>query len=121
MTRIERWRQIIGSDSSAELLAVDEGAGGRPLGFSSTGEGRDPEPDLPALELMALYVRVDVYAQGVGYLLMKAAIDEADAYLWVLEGNARAIGLYERQGFVFDGAFKVDPVGLERPMVRRPR
>ena len=97
-TRVERWRQIIGSGSSTTLLAEDETANGRLLGFCSTGPGRDdPEPDLPTLELMALHVRADVY--GTGHRLMRAAIDEAAAYLWVLDGNARAIAFYERQGF----------------------
>lgn len=59
-TRVERWRQIIASGSSTELLAEDEKVSGRLLGFSCTGPGRDdPEPDLPTVELMALYVRAD--------------------------------------------------------------
>lgn len=68
---------------------------------------------------MALYVRAEVYSTGVGYLLMNVAIGKDAAYLWVLEGNARAIGFYERQGFIFDGTTKVERVGLERRMVRR--
>lgn len=120
-TRVERWRQIIGSGSGTTLLAEDETANGRLLGFSSTGPGRDdPEPDLPTLELMALYVRADVYGIGVGFRLLQAAIDEAAAYLWVLDGNARAIAFYERQGFRFDGECKVEVVGLERRMMRSP-
>jgi GNAT superfamily N-acetyltransferase len=61
---------------------------------------------------MALYVRADVYGKGVGYRLMRAAIDEAAAYLWVLDGNGRAIAFYERQGFRFDGKTKIAAVGL---------
>lgn len=67
---------------------------------------------------MALYVRAEVYGKGVGYRLMRAAIGETAAYLWVLDGNTRAIAFYERQGFHFDGKNKIEPVGLERRMVR---
>lgn len=117
--RVERWRQIIDSGSTATLLAEDETANGRLLGFSTTGPGRDDmEPDLPTLELMALYVRADVYGTGIGYRLMREAIGQAGAYLWVLDGNARAIAFYERQGFRFDGQTEVEAEGLERRMTR---
>lgn len=56
---------------------------------------------------------------GVGHALCEAALGSAPAYLWVLDGNERAIRFYERQGFRFDGATKPDDVGLERRMVRR--
>ncbi len=46
------------------------------------------------------------------------AIGDSAAYLWVLDGNARAIRFYERHGFAFDGTTKREDVGLERRMVR---
>jgi GNAT superfamily N-acetyltransferase len=115
--RVESWRTIFGSGSSDNLLAW---SGGRLVGFSSTGPGRDdPAEGLPPLELMGLYVRASTYGTGVGFALLQEAIGDADAYLWVLDGNERAIGFYERQGFRFDGATKPEDVGLERRMVRR--
>ena len=48
------------------------------------------------------------------------ALGDSPAYLWVLDGNVRAIGFYERHGFAFDGATKPEDVGLERRMVRGP-
>jgi len=51
--------------------------------------------------------------------LLADAIGAAPAYLWVLDGNDRAIGFYQRQGFRFDGSSKIEPVGVERRMVRR--
>jgi GNAT superfamily N-acetyltransferase len=117
--RVERWRGIIASGSSDTLLAWS--TEGRLLGFVSTGGGRDsPDDGLPPLELMALYVRAEVYGDGLGHALCEAAIGSSPAYLWVLEGNERAITFYERQGFRFDGATKSEDVGLERRMVRRP-
>ena len=93
---------------------------GRLLGFSSTAPGRDsPDDGLPLLELMALYVRESTYGTGVAYALCGAAIGDSAAYLWVLDGNDRAIRFYERQGFAFDGTTKPEDVGLHRRMVRR--
>ena len=116
--RVASWRGIIAAGSSANLLAWSPG--GTLLGFSSTGPGRDsPSEELPPLELMALYVRASTYGSGVGHALCEAAIGTSPAYLWVLDGNARAIRFYEQQGFGFDGATKPEDVGLERRMVRR--
>jgi GNAT superfamily N-acetyltransferase len=68
---------------------------------------------------MGLYVRASTYGTGVGFALLQEAIGDADAYLWVLDGNDRAIRFYERQGFRCDGTTKPEDVGLERRMVRR--
>jgi GNAT superfamily N-acetyltransferase len=116
--RVASWHGIIAAGSSDNLLAwADDG---RLLGFSSTGPGRDdPAEGLPPLELMALYVRASVYDTGVGHALCEAALGSAPAYVWVLDGNARAIHFYERQGFAFDTVTKREDVGLERRMVRR--
>ena len=64
---------------------------------------------LPACgEVFALYVLAVYHGQGVGYALMRAAIDKLSAYkkaaVWVLRGNERAIRFYEQFGFRFDGA-----------------
>lgn len=116
--RVASWSGIIAAGSSDNLLAWSpEGA---LLGFSSTGGGRDPDEGLPPLELMALYVRASSYGTGVGHALLQAALGDSPAYLWVLDGNVRAIGFYECHGFVFDGATKPEDVGLERRMVRGP-
>ena len=115
--RVASWRGIIEAGSSDNLLAW---SGDRLVGFSSTGPGRDdPDDGLPPLELMALYVRAATYGTGVGFALLEAAIGRADTYLWVLDGNERAIRFYERQGFGFDGVTKPEDVGLEHRMVRR--
>lgn len=117
--RIARWRQNIPNPEALTLLA-QENDGSRLLGFVSKGSRRDrPDSGLPELEIWALYVRAEVYGRGVGYAMLTEAIGSADAYLWVLEGNMRAIEFYERQGFRFDGTSKADPEGVEHRMVRR--
>lgn len=116
--RLDNWRNILAGYTNTQLVA--EEAGGRLLGFASVDSGRDEHsPDLPKREVMALYVRAERYGTGVGYALLKAAIGDDSAYLWVLDGNRRAIEFYERQGFRFDGTSKTEPVGVERRMVRR--
>ena len=116
--RVASWSGIIAAGSSENLLAWSPDSA--LLGFSSTGGGRDPDEGLPPLELMALYVRASSYGTGIGLVLLEAAIGDSPAYLWVLDGNVRAIGFYERHGFAFDGATKPEDVGLERRMVRGP-
>lgn len=115
--RAQRWRESIATTPNTVLVA--EGTGERLLGFAIAGAGRDePAGGLPERELMALYVRAEVYGTGLGHALLRAAIGDGPASLWVLEGNARAIRFYERQGFRLDGARKEDPVGTELRMVR---
>lgn len=115
--REQRWRENIATTPNTVLVA--EGTGERLLGFAIAGPGRDePTGGLPERELMALYVRAEVYGTGLGHALLRAAIGDGPASLWVLEGNARAIRFYERQGFRPDGARKEDPVGTELRMVR---
>ena len=116
--RVASWSSIIATGSSDNLLAWSPED--RLLGFSSTGAGRDPHDGLPPLELMALYVRASSYGTGVGHALLQAALGDSPAYLWVLDGNVRAIGFYERHGFALCGATKPEDVGLERRMVRGP-
>lgn len=107
--RIESWRRRVESNVAEH--------GGRILGWAESGPGRDRDVEGP--ELMSLYIVAAVYGQGVGHRLLRAAIGDDAAYLWVLEGNSRAIAFYERHGFSFDGAMKDDPpYGTEHRMVR---
>lgn len=118
--RVARWRTSIQRAGNRTLLARTDDDSTRLLGFVSTGVGRDePRGDLPDLEVWALYVRAEEYGGGVGHALLTEAIGTSPAYLWVLDGNRRAVEFYERQGFRFDGSSKIEPVGVERRMVRR--
>ncbi|MEQ7848415.1 GNAT family N-acetyltransferase [Nocardioides kribbensis] len=103
--RVERWRGILAGPREEPLwLAVEAGPGGGEelVGFASAGPARDGDVDT-ATELWSLYVRARLWGTGVGYALLQAAIGDRAAYLWVLAGNDRAIGFYERQGFRLDG------------------
>lgn len=108
--RTARWEQRIADGTT--WVAEHDGA---LVGFVSAGPGRD-EPK--TLELMALYVRARIHGTGVGHALMEAAIGDQPAYLWVLEGNDRAITFYQRHGFRLDGQQKLED---ERPALRMVR
>lgn len=110
--RVERWRGRIAWPHGSTSVAEDA----RELvGFVSSGRGRDGAGDL---ELMALYVRRSHYDTGLGHRLLDTAIGDESAYLWVLDGNARAIRFYEQHGFAFDGQVEEEVEGLHRRMVR---
>ncbi len=112
--RVERWRAIVAQEVPP-LVALDpEG----PIGFATAGPGRDQDMDLD-LELWSLYVRAFWWGTGVGYALFREAVGDQPAYLWVLEGNDRAVHFYERQGFVLDGHVEEADEGRHVRMVRR--
>lgn len=112
--RVERWRDILTTSGNPTYLAV--GPDGL-VGFASAMSGRDNDLDLD-LELSALYVRATHWGDGVGYALLREAIGDRAAYLWVLAGNERAIAFYERQGFRLDGTQDEHDEGLHVRMVR---
>jgi GNAT superfamily N-acetyltransferase len=111
--RVERWQGILDGD---EPTWVADRAG-HLVGFASAGPGRDNDVDIE-LELKALYVRAAWWGTGVGYALLWETIADRAAYLWVLKGNDRAIGFYERQGFALDGTEDEHDEGLHVRMVR---
>lgn len=97
---------------------------GEVVGFASTGPSRD-EDAAGAGEVYAIYVRPDLYGNGIGAgLLAHAARDLAGqgyvrAILWTLESNAAAQRFYERAGWRLDGSTKLDVLdGFELAEVR---
>jgi len=125
--QIERRREWLVSGTGQFLVAV---ADGELVGFANAGPGRDPKPeagpevrpdraDDPDLELRAIYVRAAYWGTGLGHALLAEAIGDRDCYLWVLAGNDRAIGFYERHGFAADGQTHDEAEGRHVRMVRR--
>ncbi len=116
--RVGRWRERLGPDQPPTVVAETTGGVTRLLGFASAGPSRDDPAPAPR-ELWALYVRAAWWGAGVGHALATEVLGDADASLWVLEGNERALAFYRRQGFVPDGATKDDDVHRrERRLVR---
>ncbi len=109
--RADRWRDHLTEGSSITLLAEVDG---RIAGFVCFGACRDEEVSPEAVgEVMAIYVDPDMWGLGFGEALMLAALarlrsgGSAEVVLWVIEGNHRAIGFYERLGFKPDGSVRV--------------
>lgn len=115
--RVDRWRSNL-AGSAAATTVVEDGAG--LIGFVSIGPGRDEDLAIEE-EVWALYVRVAWWGKGVGHALLTATLAERPAYLWVLDGNDRAIAFYRRHGFIADGATRTDEYGTEFRMVRDKR
>lgn len=94
----------------------------RTVGYVAVG----PDTDDPTVGLLAaLYVLAEHWGTGVGHRLHTAAMTSlagfgfAEAVLWVLEGNARTIAFYRREGWTDDSARKVEPFeGIDLPVVR---
>lgn len=82
-------------------------------GFICVGPSRDPDVDSTVVgELQAIYLLPSAWRQGIGQTLHDAGMDwlrskgNAQATLWALQGNERAIAFYGRQGWVPDGTRK---------------
>lgn len=84
---------------------------GQVVGWAGFGPGRDAD-DAQRGELAGFYAHPSAWSQGVGHALLMRVEDElraegwAEAYLWVLDGNERAIRFYERHDWTADGAEK---------------
>lgn len=115
--RVDRWRASLASSPAATTVAEDAVGVGL-IGFASIGPGRDEDVVIEE-EVWALYVRAKWWGRGVGHALLAATIASRPAYLWVLDGNDRAIAFYGQHGFVADGATRTDQYGTELRMVRQ--
>lgn len=112
LARADGWRRTIESGDSAATTLVAL-VGDRVAGFTSYGPPRDDVPDGWG-ELWALNLHPDFWRQGIGTALFAAAtsglvgLGYRYGYLWVLQGNERAIAFYRRQGWPPDGQTKID-------------
>lgn len=110
--RLPRWRERL-AETSARVLVAE--LHGRAAGWLVIGPQRDQDLDPQhTAEIYAVYVHPDYWRHGCGGALMARARDElcvqgfAEATLWVLRANQRAIHFYETQGFWPDGASKIE-------------
>ena len=115
----EKWRSRMADPLPGIVRLVvrdDEGI----VGFSTAGPPRID--DAPAdLELYAINLLARAHGTGLGGELLDATIGDRAAYLWVIEGNERAIAFYRRRGFADDGGRDIDKESgaTEIRMVRR--
>ena len=116
--RVEKRRPYLDS-AEPRIIAVD--ACNEIVGFADAGTGRDD--DMPGeLELYSIYTLQRTHGTGLGDALLKAALGNFPAYLWVLEANARARAFYAKNGFQPDGKRKLlSPDWAELPGMRMVR
>lgn len=121
MESIERlddaWvRSLVSPQPFVQIFVAEQS--GNCAGFAQASSSEAAE-DLGALK--SLYVHPDAWGYGCGSALHDAVVDALGrsfdrAELWVIEGNRRARGFYERRGWTHDGGFMRTPNGL--PLVR---
>ncbi|HEV3014711.1 MAG TPA: GNAT family N-acetyltransferase [Actinomycetota bacterium] len=122
--RAAGWERALGLQRPRGAVLVAEQAG-EVVGFANVGPAQEPEG---AGELYAINVDPDHWGTGAGRALLQAAQAElarlgfAETVLWVLPGNARARRVYERAGWVADGAERsAEVLGVVVPEVRYRR
>lgn len=100
----ERWASEMITRGATYWIALD--ADGEIVGVAHADAAS--EPDAPAsLWLETLYVLDGAKGSGLaGALLHRAIGDELPAYLWVIEGNERAVAFYRHHGFEPDGVVR---------------
>ncbi|QGN32045.1 GNAT family N-acetyltransferase [Microlunatus sp. Gsoil 973] len=112
VARGRAWRTSIEAGTSDATTLVAR-VGDRVAGFVSYGPSRE-EVDDGWGELWAINLHPDRWRQGIGTALVHAAeaglrgLGYDYGYLWVLDGNQRAIDFYRRVGWPTDGAIKID-------------
>lgn len=125
--RAESWAERHRDARVVDLVAERDG---EVVGWASVGP--TDQDDLPGHgQLFAIYALARTWSSGVGHALMEAAegcLRDAGfdrACLYVLDGNDRAAGFYERHGWREDGHTWVDERfgygGVPVPLLERRR
>ena len=118
----EGWERLLGNpDQAVRRLALT--VDGTAVGWSGFGRPRDDVAgktgELHALNLLPAY-----WSLGLGSALFLASVEGLramgyeHAYLWVADGNGRAIRFYERHGWYRDGLTKQD-ARFDPPLLER--
>ncbi len=113
-SREARWHETVArvqDGSSARtgqaVLVAESRGSAAPVGFIHVGPPRDEDSPRPT-ELMVLNLLAAHHGTGVAQALVAGALGDRPAYLWVLQGNERAIAFYRKLGFELDGVTKRD-------------
>jgi len=109
---LARWTGTLTSGSALDVLVAE--VGGVVSGFVTLGPSADPDATA-AGEIWDLWIDESVWSQGVGSVLLGAALDglaltHRAALVWVLDGNSRGRAFYARQGAVRDGLSRTTEV-----------
>lgn len=124
--REESWRQHLKSAGEAYLLRSSNTA----IGVIEISDFRDAIPEFFGWgEIPVIYLLPEYYGLGLGGGLMQFALallaqrGRENVGIWVLEKNMRAIGFYQKYGFVRSEHSKVHkPTGLvEILLIKQPQ
>jgi GNAT superfamily N-acetyltransferase len=105
--RAAGWSRILERGETDAFVAERDGT---IVGWATAGRGRDDDAPRDR-ELEGIYLLASAYGSGAGQQLLDAAVGDAPAYLWVMDGNGRAEAFYRRNGFTRDGATMTHPAG----------
>ena len=117
------WEEMTTSVTSRNVMVVAE-EDGAAVGMAFGILQRD-RPDVP--HVGGMWVDPGARGGGVGRALTEAVLDWARERgfhrigLWVTEGNAPAVALYERMGFAFTGRRDRQPVHTELSILEMER
>lgn len=100
-----RWREWLGSDEPPRVLGAFERGTGTFAGWICVGAARDEDAPT-ATELWVLNVVTGHHGTGLAHEFMRSELANRPAYLWVVEGNERAVAFYRKHGFELDGQAK---------------
>ena len=117
--RQRMWEGALASPQSDLWVAASPVAGFCHL-IASPGDAQGESPREG--EVTAMYLRRELWQQGIGRRLMQAVLHRArergyeTLHLWVLRDNARARGFYEAMGFRPDGREQIDTSLIGSPL-----
>lgn len=116
--RAEKRRPFL-DGAQPRLIALDES--NEIVGLADAGTGRDDDSPRE-VELYSIYTLRRTHGSGLGTALLRAAVGDLPAYLWVLEANPRARAFYAKNGFQPDGTRKLlSPEWEALPEIRMVR
>lgn len=105
-TNVERAEEMYKKVLSCQLVHITiEFVDKQPHCIAGWSQNRN-ELDSNAAELICIHSLCDKWNKGYGSIMMRHILDEikqadyTDVILWVFEKNLRAIGFYEKHGFV---------------------
>lgn len=105
--RARLWRLRIELDEPSSVLVVAVDPGEEVVGFACAGAAADADGPAP-WQLYAINVLAGHRGTGLADDLVRVAVGDRAAYLWVLRDNPRAHAFYRRHGFAPDGATQAD-------------
>ena len=116
--RVEHFRATVDQASEAAQAWVAE-VSGEIVGVAVCSREGD------AVELRVLYVVPKAWGTGIAARLADATLESVrgearEAFLWVVEENARARRFYEREGWSLDGGTRPSVLGPVEVRYRRP-